>query len=101
MDRLLNPPCPHCDGDGGWTEVVSYELGGPHYDCEYCDATGRVYWQRWLSYRWNVYFSNTKLGQWYYYQYIEFFDGPYHRFWHTLTDMASPEVIYPHYNDSE
>ena len=34
--------CPCCNGEGGWTEVVDYWLGGPHYDCEFCHGTGRV-----------------------------------------------------------
>ena len=40
--------CPCCDGEGGWTDIVDPELGGPYYPCDYCHEEGRVTLYGWL-----------------------------------------------------
>jgi hypothetical protein len=46
-------PCQECGGMGGYTEVIDRELGGPWYDCGFCEGTGRTtrhlrgLWLRW------------------------------------------------------
>lgn len=96
----LRPPCPHCEGKGGWTEVIDRELGGPHYDCGYCDTNGHVNWQQWLSYRWNTRFYESRLGQWYYYTYREWFERPYSDFRHELKELASSEAVFEYSEES-
>jgi len=44
--------CPICHGDGGWTEVIDPEIGGPYYHCEWCKRTGRLNLWQWLKYMW-------------------------------------------------
>lgn len=34
--------CQECHGEGGWTDVIDPELGGPYYECGYCEGTGYV-----------------------------------------------------------
>ena len=31
--------CLECRGDGGWREIIEPELGGPWYDCGWCEGT--------------------------------------------------------------
>ena len=32
--------CMECRGEGGWREIISWEIGGPWYDCGWCEGTG-------------------------------------------------------------
>lgn len=44
--------CQECGGMGGHTEVIDRELGGPWFDCAWCQGTGFVDgWRRamWLA----------------------------------------------------
>lgn len=34
--------CQECHGEGGYTEIIDYEIGGPHYECGWCEGTGYV-----------------------------------------------------------
>jgi hypothetical protein len=46
--------CQECGGMGGWTEVVNPEIGGPWFECGYCEGLGYVTpWMRgqWLRLR--------------------------------------------------
>jgi len=46
-------PCQDCGGRGGYTETIDPWIGGPHYDCGWCEGTGRTtkhlrgLWLRW------------------------------------------------------
>lgn len=51
--RLLpmRPPCPVCEGEGGWKEQICVEIGGPYHACEFCKRTGVVSWFDLIRYR--------------------------------------------------
>lgn len=54
MERTHKLICQDCGGAGGYIELVSWELGGPWYDCGWCEGTGYVdNWRRaaWLGSR--------------------------------------------------
>jgi len=34
--------CPCCSGEGSWTDIISWEIGGPTERCGFCDGYGRV-----------------------------------------------------------
>jgi hypothetical protein len=34
--------CEECEGAGGWTEYIDRDIGGPWYDCGWCEGTGFV-----------------------------------------------------------
>ena len=44
--------CQECRGEGGWKEIIDPEIGGPWFDCGWCEGTGfmtpfnRGYWLR-------------------------------------------------------
>lgn len=46
-------PCQDCGGRGGYEETIDPWLGGPWYDCGFCEGTGltthhlRGLWLRW------------------------------------------------------
>jgi hypothetical protein len=42
--------CQECGGSGGYRELVNYYIGGPWYDCGWCEGTG--YLTPWLRGRW-------------------------------------------------
>jgi len=42
--------CQECGGAGEYHEIISSELGGPWYDCGWCEGTGKV--TRWLRGQW-------------------------------------------------
>ena len=52
--RVLAMPrklvCQECGGSGGYRELISYEMGGPWYDCGWCEGTG--YLTPWLRGQW-------------------------------------------------
>ena len=46
--------CQECHGEGGWIEITDSEIGGPWYDCGFCEGTGYVSpWIRglWLTFK--------------------------------------------------
>lgn len=34
--------CQECSGIGNYTEIVDIELGGPTYECGWCEGTGLI-----------------------------------------------------------
>jgi hypothetical protein len=34
--------CPACDGEGGETDYIDWETGGPWEECGICNGTGRT-----------------------------------------------------------
>ena len=42
--------CQDCGGAGGEIEIISLELGGPWFDCGWCEGTGLV--TRWIRGLW-------------------------------------------------
>ena len=34
--------CPCCEGEGSWTDIIEWEIGGPTERCGYCDGSGRI-----------------------------------------------------------
>jgi len=43
-------PCQDCGGSGGYEETIDPWLGGPWYDCGFCEGTGKT--TRWLKGLW-------------------------------------------------
>ena len=46
MPRLT---CNYCEGEGGWTDVIDYWIGGPYTPCGVCDERGTVSLRKWIS----------------------------------------------------
>lgn len=45
--------CPICEGEGGWTEVIDYWIGGPYTPCLTCNETGNInLWLRFTIWYW-------------------------------------------------
>jgi hypothetical protein len=40
--------CQICNGEGGWTEVIDREIGGPYYPCQTCNKTGTISLWTWI-----------------------------------------------------
>jgi len=34
--------CSVCEGKGGWTDVIAWDIGGPYTECPRCNGTGKV-----------------------------------------------------------
>ena len=41
--------CEMCKGEGGWTEIIEWEIGGPYFECPACDTKGTISIRRWWS----------------------------------------------------
>jgi len=41
--------CSICNGEGGWTDVIDFWIGGPHYTCEACNGKGKISVRKWLN----------------------------------------------------
>jgi len=42
VGRFLLVTCNYCRGKGGWTDVISRELGGPFEKCDVCRGSGKI-----------------------------------------------------------
>jgi len=45
--------CPCCEGEGGYTDVVTDEGQGPYYPCDFCNDNCSVNIFMWLEWMWD------------------------------------------------
>ena len=45
--------CPCCNGEGGYTDVITDDGQGPYYPCDFCNDETTVSLWRWWIWQWD------------------------------------------------